>query len=363
MGHARSGRKWRAGTRDRTDKVIVRSNGTITYTGKDIAFHLWKLGQLDLDFFYKPFRHYPDGHRAWITTSNRNENDTSHPTFGRASAYFNVIDIGQSYPQHYVKLGVMAVDNDQRAQRSEHVASERVGGSVAAAAALGQELAEEDRAQGTVAMSGRKGLGVKIDDMVDQLEAGALVEVSSRHPDLSGAEQRDTVHKIAVAALRYFLLKYSRTSIISFDFNEALAFEGETGPYIQYSVARANSIFRKMREAGLSVDPEDLKSFSRDRVVNLLAGKEAGDELWSLVYLANRLPDMVRVAITNLEPAVIAKWAFQLAQAFNVFYHNHRILSEPDAARRALLVAVTSVVRARLVDALALLGIEAPEQM
>jgi arginyl-tRNA synthetase len=350
-------------TEHEADKVIVRSNGTVTYTGKDIAFHLWKLGQLDLDFFYKPFRHYPDGHRAWITTSDRNENDTGHPTFGRASAYFNVIDIGQSYPQHYVKLGVMAVDNDQRAQRSEHVAYERVVLSVAAAAALGQELAEEDRAQGTVAMSGRKGLGVKIDDMVDQLETGALVEVSSRHPDLSDAEQRDTVHKIAVAALRYFLLKYSRTSIISFDFNEALAFEGETGPYIQYSVARANSIFRKMREARLSVDPEDLKSFSRDRVVNLLTGKDAGDELWSLVYLANRLPDMVRVAITNLEPAVIAKWAFQLAQAFNVFYHNHRILSEPDAARRALLVAVTSVVRARLVDALALLGIEAPEQM
>src|SRR5262249_41612187 len=284
-------------TEHEADKVIVRSNGTVTYTGKDIAFHLWKLGQLDLDFFYKPFRHYPDGHIAWLTTSDRAENDVGHPVFGKASAYFNVIDIGQSYPQHYVKLGVMAVDNDERVQRSAHVAYERVVLSAAAAAALGQELSEQDRAQATVAMSGRKGLGVKIDDMGDQLQARAFAEVASRHPDLAEAEQRITAHKIAVAALRYFLLKYTRTSLISFDFKEALAFEGETGPYIQYSVARANSIFRKMREAGLSAGVDELAKVPRERIVELLSG-EQGDELWALVYLANRLPEMVRVAIS-----------------------------------------------------------------
>jgi arginyl-tRNA synthetase len=346
------------------DKVIVRSNGTVTYTGKDIAFHLWKLGQLDLDFFYKPFRHYPDGHVAWITTPTKDDNDSAHPRFGKASAYFNVIDISQQYPQHYVKLGVMAVDNDERAQRSAHVAYERVVLSAAAAAALGQELSEQDRAQATVAMSGRKGLGVKIDDMLDQLEAGALVEVSTRHPELDGAEQRANAHKIAVAALRYFLLKYTRTSVISFDFKEALAFEGETGPYIQYSIARANSIFRKMRDAGLSVSPSDIETVPRDRIIELLSGKQ-GDQLWALVYLANRLPDMVRVAISNLEPAVVAKWAFQTAQAFAGFYNDpaNNILHEPDPPRRALLVAIAAIVRHRLIEALALLGIEAPDQM
>jgi arginyl-tRNA synthetase len=258
----------------------------------------------------------------------------------------------------------MAVDRDKRAERSAHVAYERVVLSAAAAAALGQELSEQDRAQATVAMSGRKGLGVKIDDMVDQLEAGALVEVASRHPELGEAERQATAHKIAVAALRYFLLKYTRTSLISFDFNEALAFEGETGPYIQYSVARANSIFRKMRDAGLSVAAADLESVPVDRIAELLSRKH-GDQLWSLVYLANRLTDMVRVAITNLEPAVVAKWAFQTAQAFAGFYNDpgNNILHESDSSRRALLVAIAAIVRQRLIDALGLLGIEAPDQM
>src|SRR5262249_55703380 len=244
--------------------------------------------------------------------SDRAENDPGHPRFGKASAYFNVIDIGQSYPQHYVRLGVMAVDNDERVQRSAHVAYERVVlSAAAAAAALGQDLSEQDRAQATVAMSGRKGLGVKIDDMVDQLEAGALAEVASRHPDLGEPEQRTTAHKIAVAALRYFLLKYSRTSVISFDFKEALAFEGETGPYIQYSIARANSIFRKMVDAGLSVVPGHVADLPGLRINELLSGKQ-GDDLWALVYLANTFPEVVKVAILNLEPAVVAKWAFQL---------------------------------------------------
>jgi arginyl-tRNA synthetase len=351
-------------TEHEADKVIVRSNGTVTYTGKDIAFHLWKLGQLDLDFFYKPFRYYSDDRTAWITTSDGNESHSSHPSFGRGSAYFNVIDVRQQYPQHYVKLGIVAVDNDERVQRSEHVAYERVVLSAAAAAQLGQAVTSEERAQATVEMSGRKGIGVKIDDMVDQLEAGALIEVSRRHSELDETEQRITAHKIAVAALRYFLLKYTRTSVISFDFKEALAFEGETGPYIQYSVARANSIFRKMRDAGLSVAPGDIENVPRDRVLELLSGKQ-GDELWALVYLANRLPEMVRVAISNLEPAVIAKWAFQLAQAFAAFYNEpgNNILHEADGSRRALLVAIASVARARLVEALTLLGIEAPEQM
>ena len=351
-------------TEHEADKVIVRSNGTVTYTGKDIAFHLWKLGQLDLDFFYKPFRHYQDGHTAWMTTSDKSQSIADHPRFGKAAAYFNVIDIRQSYPQQCVKLGVMAVDNDERVQRSAHVAYERVVLSTAAAAALGQPLSEEDRAQATVEMSGRKGLGVKIDDMVDQLESGALAEVASRHPGLGETDQRLTAHKIAVAALRYFLLKFTRTSIISFDFKEALAFEGETGPYIQYSVARANSIFRKMQEASLSVSPGDLENVPRERINELLSGKQ-GDDLWSLVYLATRLPDAVRVSIFNLEPAVVAKWAFQLAQAFAAFYNDrsNSILHETDPSRRALLVATAFIARASLVEALALLGIEAPEQM
>ena len=349
-------------TEHELDKVIVRSNGTVTYTGKDISFHLWKLGQLDIDFYYKRFHVYPDQHVAWITSSDPNDEDPTHPRFGSGAAYFNVIDIGQSYPQHYVKLGVMAVDHDERVERSAHLGYEKVVLTTATAEQLGQHVTDEDRKRGVVSMSGRKGLGVKTDDFIDQLEANALAEVASRHPELSAADQREAAHKIAVGALRYFLLKFTRNSIISFDFKEALAFDGETGPYLQYSVVRANSIFRKLTDAGIDASARDVGKLTRERLSELLSGED-GDDLWSVVYLAERLADTIRGAVAALEPAVVAKWAFQLAQRFNIFYHNHHILSEADPARRALLIAIASVVRRQLIRALGVLGIEAPERM
>jgi arginyl-tRNA synthetase len=344
------------------DKVIVRSNGTVTYTGKDIAFHLWKLGQLDIDFYYKPFRTYSDGHTVWVTTSNERDNYPLHPKFGSGAAYFNVIDIGQAYPQHYVKLGVMAVDHDERVERSAHLGYEKVTLTPAAAEQLGQQLSEEDRKRGAVSMSGRRGLGVKTDDLIDQLEASAFAEVKTRHPELDEANQQETAHKIAVGALRYFLLKYLRNSIIAFDFKEALAFDGETGPYIQYSVVRGNSIFRKLTDAGIAPNAAAIREVSRERINELLDG-ETGDDLWSLVYLASRLDEVIGGAVSTLEPAIVAKWAFQLAQRFNLFYHHYHILSEADADRRALLVGITALVREKLIAALDVLGIEAPERM
>ena len=347
------------------DKVIVRSNGIVTYTGKDIAYHLWKLGQLDLDFGYKKFRTYPDGHTVWITTSNEAENDPSHPSFGNGAAYFNVIDIGQSYPQHYVKLGVKAIIHDERVERSAHLAYEKVALSVATAEQLGQPLTDEDRKRGTVNMSGRKGLGVKVDDLIDQLEANAYAEVAKRQAEApeeerpSEAEQREVAHRIAVGALRYFLMKFTRNSLISFDFKEAMSFVGETGPYIQYAVVRVGSIFRKLKKAGIEVE---IENFDEARFAELLNGED-GNDLWSLIYFASRLSDVVASTAESLEPANIAKWAFQLAQRFNDFYNKYKILSEPDEVRRDLLIMVTSLVRRQLIAALAVLGIEAPERM
>jgi arginyl-tRNA synthetase len=339
------------------DKVIVRSNGIVTYTGKDIAYHLWKLGQLGLEFAYKKFDTYPDGHTVWITTSNAAENDSTHPSFGNGSAYFNVIDVGQSYPQNYVKLGVKSIVHDERVERSAHLGYEKVALSPAAAKQLGYQLSEEEEKRTMIGMSGRKGLGVKVDDLIDQLETNALAEVASRHPELNEEEQKQTAHKIAVGALRYFLLKFTRNSVISFDFKEALSFDGETGPYIQYSVVRANSIFRKLEEAGIDVSKE---AYDYQRIAEILQNE---DELWSFVYLALRLDDVIRSAANSLEPAHIAKWAFQLAQKFNLFYHNYRIISETDEARRDLLVIITGVARRQLTAALDVLGIEVPERM
>src|SRR6266508_1317366 len=345
------------------DKIIVRSNGTVVYTGKDIAYHLWKLGKLGLDFHYKPLRRDHRGREVWITTSDESEAVADHPPFGAGTAYLNVIDVGQSYLQANVKKGVMMIDHDERVARSAHLAYEKVTLTPAAAAELGAELSEADAQRQQIGMSGRKGLGVKADDLIDRLEADALKEVQSRHTDLGIDRQKKIAHQIAVAALRYFLLKYTRTSIIAFDFEEALKFRGETGPYLQYSVRRASNIFA---ELGRSAEDarKDFNPLSAEEITNYFSG-EAGDYLWSLVYFASRLDDVAQLAANSFEPTHVAKYAFQLADQFNAFYQDKRfhILKESDAKRKTVLLMVADVARRRLEQALALLGIETPEKM
>ena len=339
------------------DKIIVRSNGTVTYTGKDIAYHLWKLGKLGLDFNYNFLRHDHRGHEVWISSAEKNP--TPHPVFGNGTAYLNVIDVGQSYPQMNVKKAVMmlAASDEEKAKvsRSAHLAYEKVTLSADAAKELGVE------SDGAVSMSGRKGLGVKADDLIDRLEASALIEVQSRHTDLSEDAQKKIAHQIAVAALRYFLLKFTRTSIIAFDFKEALSFEGETGPYIQYSAVRANNIFRKIGRTPDEVQ-KDFASIDAANINEFLSG-ESGNNLWSVIYFAARLIDIAEVAARGFEPTHVAKYAFQLAKQFNVFYHDFHILSEADETRKTLLLTVADITRRQLEKALSLLGIETPERM
>jgi arginyl-tRNA synthetase len=216
-------------------------------------------------------------------------------------------------------------------------------------------------------MSGRKGLGVKADDLINRLEADALQEVESRHPELPDDERRATAHEIAVGALRYFLLKFTRNTIIAFDFAEALSFEGETGPYCQYAAVRANSIFRKI-DKGVLEKAEDLieNAASSPEIINrmqeFLAG-EAGTEIWSLVILAERLDEVIAQCANSAEPANLAKYTFNLARAFNLFYHRHRIIAEEDEVKQAVLIAAADITRRRLTSALATLGIKVPERM
>jgi arginyl-tRNA synthetase len=216
-------------------------------------------------------------------------------------------------------------------------------------------------------MSGRKGLGVKADDLIDRLEADALREVSTRHPELSSAEQNQTAHQIAVGALRYFLLKFTRNSVIAFDFNEALSFEGETGPYCQYAAVRANSIFRKLdadavAKAEALIADSSRKSDGTSKISEVLLD-EAGTEIWSLVMLAERLDEVIAQCATSAEPANLAKYTFTLARAFNLFYHRHRIIAEENEAKRAVLIVAANIARRRLTEALAILGIAVPERM
>ncbi len=347
-----------------SDKIIVRSNGTVTYTGKDIAYQLWKLGKLGLDFHYRVFRNYPDGHVLWVTQT---EPGSERPEFGGGVTVYNVIDSRQSYPQEIVARGVAAVVPEIGEDASVHFSYEMVALSPAACEELGIELSAEDRTRPYIEMSGRKGLGVKADDLINQLETGALAEVEKRNPDLPESEKKETAHEVAVAALRYFLLKFTRNTVIAFDFKEALSFEGETGPYCQYAAVRTNSIFRKLGNETVAAADSLMKEIAGDsalqaRVAEVLAG-EGGTEIWSLVMLSQQLDDVILQCRNSAEPANLAKYTFSLARTFSRFYHDHRILTEPDEVRRSVLTAVTKIVKTQLTTALSILGINVPDQM
>lgn len=352
------------------DKVIVRSNGTVTYTGKDIAYQLWKLGHLGLDFNYRPFRSYADGQVTWTTTTEPNAQvlpEVPRPNFGGGVTVYNVIDSRQAYPQEIVARGVAALVPELGENASVHFGYEMVALSPAACSELGIELSEEDRARPFIEMSGRKGLGVKADDLIDRLEASALSEVESRHPELAQAEQSEIAHSIAVGALRYFLLKFTRNSVIAFDFKEALAFEGETGTYCQNATVRANSIFRKLGAEPLAaardlIAQPDKNRETAARVAEFLES-EAGTEVWTLVMLAARLDEVVAQAANSAEPANLAKYTFTLARAFNLFYHRHRIIAEEDVAKKSVLIVAADIARRQLTGALHTLGISVPERM
>jgi arginyl-tRNA synthetase len=346
-------------------KIIVRSNGTVTYVGKDIAYHLWKFGLLGRDFHYRRFHFGDDQAHTWVTTAEANE--PGAPQFGRAHEVFNVIDSRQAYPQQVVVLGLRALGYEDQAEHLKHFSYNVVALTPRCAQELGYEIAPEDAKKPYVEVSGRKGQGVKADDLIDLLILRAAEEVDERHPEEPEAERRSIANSIAIGALRYFLLRFTRGTAIAFDFKDALSFEGETGPYVQYAVVRVNGILRKGAEKHPELESANAGNLSRiergelDVARFLSAG--GGDDLWELVLLAGLLDARIDASVAAQEPAFLARYAFELAQAFNIFYHQHHILSEEDPEKRAFLLRLTSLVRERLVTVLGLMGITAPAKM
>jgi arginyl-tRNA synthetase len=337
---------------DEDAKVIVRSNNTVTYVGKDIAYHLWKFGLLGRDFGYKRFYSYPNGHQVWISAE---AGEPDHPHFGGVHAIYNVIDSRQSDPQNNVIEALRGLGYTEQAENYHHFSYEMVALTPGCAAELGYEVSAEDSKRSYMEVSGRKGFGVKADDLMDALIAAAQKEVDSRHDELNAGERRDIATQIAMGALRYFMLKFTKTSVIAFDFKEALSFEGETGPYAQYAVVRATNIFRKGGTSSEEVLAHDTDfQFLNDA---------AADEIWQLWLTAGQLTSVVEQCISTTEPAYAAKYAFTLAQQFNNFYHKHHILTEADESRKAFLLATTAVVRRSLIHCLALMGITVPPVM
>ncbi len=338
-------------------KVIVRSSGTVTYVGKDIAYQLWKFGLLGKDFHYRPLKRYADGRILWVSSDTPwTEGDT--PRFGRGTRVYNVIDARQSYLQDVVVAGLRALGFNEQAEQSVHFSYEMVALSPRCCAELGIPLSEEDRKRPYVEVSGRKGLGVKADDLIDTLIAKALEEVESRHPESPAEERRAVATRIAVGALRYFLLKFTRNSVIAFDFQEALSFEGETGPYVQYAAVRARNILRKLEERG-----EQVPDFARELTAEALKRQLRAEDFWQVLLAASKAESAVDRAVAAGEPANVAKYAFQLAQAFNNFYHQYPIIHEPDREKKVFLLWMTEFFRRQLERTLDVLGIEVPDYM
>jgi arginyl-tRNA synthetase len=340
-------------------KVIVRSNGTVGYVGKDIAYHMWKFGLLGRDFGYQKFHLYPNRHQCWISAER---GQSEHPHFGDVSENYNVIDVRQSEAQDTVKEALRDLGHGEAADHFTHLSYGMVVLTPRCATELGYDLSEEDKSRPFIGVSGRKGFGVKADDLLDALIASAKREVDPRHPQLPEAERRRIAEQIAIGALRYFMLRYTKPSVIAFDFKDALSFEGDTGPYAQYAVVRATNIFRK---GGL--DPD---AFCRDVASNVslselgkfLSG-QAANEVWELWLAASKTAYVIDQCIATTEPAYLAKHVFQLAQSFNTFYHRYPILSEEDEARKNFLLATTGVVRRELIRALGVMGIKVPPVM
>jgi arginyl-tRNA synthetase len=344
-------------------KVIVRSNGTVTYVGKDIAYQMWKFGLLGRDFEYRPFDWSPDVaiYPLWSTSSEASGAD--HPSFGAGETVYNVIDTRQAYLQRVVAQGLRSLGYDDEAERSIHFSYDMVALSPASVRALFPDhpMTDEDRAKPYLEMSGRRGLGVRADDLVDALFARAEEEVRRRNADRPAEEIRETARRIAVGALRYYMLRFSRNRVVAFDLDDALAFEGETGPYLQYSVVRARNILRKVAErlGPREIDPGVLVgSLNLDHL-----DEEALAEHWTLALLLSRVRPVVRQAVESLELATVAKHAYVLAQTFNSFYHRYPVVQEGDEVVRRTRIALVELYQAGMTRLLGLMGIEMPDRM
>lgn len=341
------------------EKIIVRSDQTVTYVGKDIAYQLWKFGLLDKDFYYEPFIE-EENKIIWITTSKPSRQT---PEFGKGTLVYNVIDTRQSYLQRVVVQGLKSLRFFKEAEKSIHFSYEMVALSPNSLKELDVRVSDEDQDKDFLEVSGRKGLGVKADDLLDQLEEKAFQEVHKRNPDLSQDQKIDISRQIAIGALRYFMLKYARNSLIIFDFEDALSFEGETGPYLQYTCVRINSIFRKLEEREDFHVEDILENLPENEwAIPILSENELSD-FWEIVLYASQLDEEILHTIRSLETSHLAKFAFNLSQKFNAYYHKYSILAEKDLEIKKIRILTIYYIKEILKQALSLMGIPQPERM
>ncbi len=347
------------------DKVIVRSDGTITYVGKDIAYQMWKFGVLGLDFEYRPWQGFSQEHSPdlWETAASTPLQEAavsqlgtnSDLDFGAGELVINVIDARQSYLQKIVRAGLESLGYQSQADRSVHFAYEMVSLSENTARDLGF-LGQDDEQGKSLEMSGRKGIGVKADDLLDQLEAKASAEIAERNPGFGDEAREVLARDISVAALRYFMIKATTTRVIAFDLDQAMSFEGDSGPYLQYSLVRVKNIRRRLAAESLEVPV----------TADVIADSDPelwSDDLWDLVLLGSQIGEVTHRAAHTLELSGLARTAADLAQRFHALYHRHPILREENAELRSVRLGAMICFERSLSRLCDLMGLPIPEQM
>ncbi len=341
---------------DDPDKILVRSNGTVTYTGKDIGYHYWKCGLIEKDFNYSVFHTYQDGSRVWTTTP---DGEPSARKFNGADIVINVIDIRQSYPQKVVKQAITSLDPQKELH---HFAYEMVALSPSTAEELGLRLSDEDKKKKFIEMSGRKGLGVKADDLLDSMILKSVEKITANNPELD----KNTVDKIAeqvtVGALRYFLLKFNKNKVIAFDLEEALNFEGDTGPYIQYSLVRVKSILRKYNEK-FGTEYKDYKDLISNWDYNQIGNDEESGETWDILFQLSGYEDVLNQVFSTLEFSILSSWMYTISQKFNSYYHKYNILQEEKSSLRENRLSVALAYLEIMSLIVEILGIPVPDKM
>ncbi|NJE26316.1 arginine--tRNA ligase [Thermococcus sp. MV5] len=315
------------------DTVLIRSDGTATYTGKDIAYHLWKFGKVNADMLYKLWDKV-EKHETWTTSK---DGEKMPGRFANADIVVNVIGSEQRYEQKAVAYALKLLGYEEAYKNFHHLAYEHV-------------ISPEGK------FSGRKGtwIGFTVDEVLDEAVKRAKELVEEKNPSLSEKEKEKIAEIVGVGAVRYNLVKYSPEKIITFRWEDVLNFEGESAPYIQYAHARCASILKKARETGMTINPTELlkkADFSR------LDQKEK-----ELIKAIAKFPEIVKTAGRDIKPNLIATYANELAMIFNRFYMAIPVLKAEEGTRetRLLLVIATKQV---LKNALELMGIEAPEVM
>ncbi|MFP3282942.1 MAG: arginine--tRNA ligase [Nitrososphaeria archaeon] len=321
------------------EKVLIRSDGTTVYAAKDIPYAAWKLGLLDDPFSYRRFADQPGGRTLWTTALDVDE--PGHPEFGSSEIAITVIDVRQSRVQGFVSYAVELLGRGAN-KRYIHLGYDVVALSRRTAEALGIEIPEGSQ---FVHMSGRRGSYVNVDDVLEALALRAADEVRRRNQGAPEDWVRGVAEAVAVGALRYQMLRQDPNKIIIFDMDDALRIEGETGPYLQYTYARASRILEK---GGSPATP-----ITRDLAALLRASEEV-----DLVKAMSRYDIELEAAASAMSPRSIAIYSYEMANAFNRFYEKHRVLQEPDEGLRSARLALVGSFRVLMGKLLSIMGIE-----